>query len=122
MSTIIIMVLLHRFCQSRWWVERRRNQQWSNMQECMRRSQYDDYKNDDKYIALLIWLTMLAHADANFQWQSGDEQVQHPEHALPEDNNFQYVSVFSCPGSSIPDIGQSVSQSLTHCHFRTFNT
>ena len=25
--------------------------------------------------------------------QSGDEQVQHPEHALPEDNNFQHVSI-----------------------------
>ena len=28
------------------------------------------------------------------------------------------VHVFSCPGSSIPDLGQSVSQWLTHCHFR----
>ena len=26
--------------------------------------------------------------------------------------------IFSCPGSSILDLGQSVSESLTHCHFR----
>ena len=26
--------------------------------------------------------------------------------------------IFSCPGTSIPDLGQSVSQSVTHCHFR----
>ena len=26
--------------------------------------------------------------------------------------------VFSCPGSSIPDLGQSLSESVTDCHFR----
>jgi len=26
--------------------------------------------------------------------------------------------IFSCPGSSIPDLGQSVSQWVSHCHFR----
>ena len=26
--------------------------------------------------------------------------------------------LFSCPGSSIPDLGQSMSQSLSECHFR----
>ena len=29
---------------------------------------------------------------------AGDEQIQHPEHSLPKDNNLQYVSVCSTTG------------------------
>ena len=30
----------------------------------------------------------------------------------------QRLYFFSCPGSSIPDLGQSLTEWLTHCHFR----
>ena len=37
--------------------------------------------------------------------------------AQTRNHNFYYL-VFSCPGSSIPDLGHSLGQSVTECHFR----
>ena len=36
----------------------------------------------------------------------------------PKRRNFIKIQFFSCPGSSIPDLGQSVTDWVGECHFR----